>query len=81
MGPETVEYTDSVCPKPVLHFSLRNPGYGPVFVTTTSTTKYTNGTCDDVYQGVNVRLKGIRETDADKSWDGSVVASEIEIVR
>jgi ankyrin repeat protein len=81
MATTPIESIRLPCPLPVLYFSLRNPSYGSVYVTTTPATKYTNGACEDIQVGTSVRVRGIRETDADKSWDGSVVASEIEIVQ
>lgn len=81
MAATPIESIRVACPQPVLYFPLRNPVYGPVFVTTTPQTRFTGGRCEDLAEGTEVRIKGIRETDADKSWDGSVVAREIEIVR
>ncbi len=69
------------CPLPTLYFGLSNPSYGRAYATTTPATKYVNGTCADLEVGTKIRVKGMRETDADKSWDGSVLASEIEIVK
>ena len=80
MAAAAVESIRIPCPLPVLYFPLRNPSYGSVYVTTTPTTTFTHGSCEDIEAGSLVRVKGIRETDADKSWDGSVVASEIELV-
>ena len=80
MAATAVESIRIPCPLPVLYFPLRNPSYGSVYVTTTATTTFTHGSCEDIEAGSLVRVKGIREADADKSWDGSVVASEIELV-
>lgn len=71
----------TACPALVVDFELSNPGYGRVYVTTSPQTRFVGGTCADVKEGTSIRVKGVRETDADKSWDGSVVASAIEIER
>jgi len=69
----------TACPRLVADFAMNNPGYGKVYVTTTDKTQFLGGSCSDIKAGTPIHIKGIRETDADKSWDGSVVASVIEI--
>ena len=81
MEPTPVASIRTPCPQLVLDFALSNPGYGRVYVTTTPKTQFASGSCGDINKGTRIRIKGIRETDADKSWDGSVVASVIEIVK
>jgi ankyrin repeat protein len=81
MPPTAVATVRTACPGLVFDFELSNPGYGRVYVTTKPETRFVGGRCEDVKEGTSVRVKGIRETDADKSWDGSVVASAIEIAR
>jgi ankyrin repeat protein len=81
MAPTSVETIRSPCPQLVVDFALQNPGYGKVYVTTTAETHFVGGTCSDIGQGTSLRIKGVRETNADKSWDGSVVASAIEIMK
>jgi hypothetical protein len=78
---EGVATVRTPCPRLVFDFELTNPGYGKVYVTTTPKTQFVHGTCAEIEEGSWVTVKGIRETDADKSWDGSVVASSIEIAK
>jgi ankyrin repeat protein len=79
MEATAVKSVRTPCPQLVADFDLRNPGYGAVYVSTTAKTQFVGGSCGDIKEGTRIRIKGIRETDADKSWDGSVVASVIEI--
>jgi ankyrin repeat protein len=79
MAPTAVAKIRTPCPQLVVDFAMNNPGYGKVYVTTTQKTEFVGGSCADIKEGTPLRVKGIRETDADKSWDGSVVASVIEI--
>ena len=59
----------------------QNPAnYGNLWVTTMAATRYTNGSCADLKVGTKIRVKGVREIGEGKSWDGSVLASEIQIV-
>ncbi len=79
LAPTPVAEIRTPCPHLVVDFALNNPGYGKVYVTTTQKTQFVGGSCADIKKGTPLRIKGIRETDADTSWDGSVVASVIEI--
>jgi ankyrin repeat protein len=70
------------CPLPVVYFPIRNPGmYGNLFLTTTEATEYVGGSCEDLKAGTRVRVNGVREIGVGKAWDGSVLATRIEIVK
>jgi ankyrin repeat protein len=79
MAPAAIAEVRTPCPQPALVFNLQNPGYGRAWASTSPATQFINGTCADLKIGTRIRVKGIREVE--KNWDGSVLASEITIVK
>jgi ankyrin repeat protein len=82
MPPLPIASFRTSCPEPTIYFPVKNAGnYGNLFITTSAATRYANGGCGDLKVGSVVRVKGVREIGQGKAWDGSVLATDIQIVQ